>query len=183
MAFWSDGVTEPRRNFKFSVDLGGGEEFIPVYTVMSTNLPTVTIGEASVNYLNHTFYYPGRVAFNTIGIRLIDAIDEEISSKLLQKISDAGYKVPSSQTEAQTSLTPKSALGLGNVELKQLGGGNNGLNKRAVYTLKNAWIKDVNFEQSLDYGNESVSGIAITLRYDFFTFAVDGAAPTGFQGA
>jgi hypothetical protein len=184
MAFWGGGVSEPRRNFKFLVDLGGGDEFIPTYTVMGVNLPSIEIGAAEVNFLNHTFHYPGRITYNTITVQLIDAIDEEVSGKILQKISDAGYQIPSAQAAAQTSLTPKSQFGLGSVQLRQLGGGTSGAEKRAVYTLKNTWIKKVDFEQSLEYSSENVSGIALELQYDFFTFDIDGGMrPSGFEGA
>ena len=184
MAFWGGGVSEPRRNFKFLVDLGGGDDFIPTYTVMGVNLPSMEIGTAEVNFLNHQFHYPGRITYNTITVKLIDAIDEEISAKILQKISEAGYQIPSAQAAAQTSLTPKSQFGLGSVQLRQLGGGTAGEVKRAVYTLKNTWIKKVDFEQSLEYSSESVSGISLELKYDFFTFEVDGGIrPAGFEGA
>jgi len=187
MAFWGSITSEPRRNFKFLVDLGGGEEFIPAYTVRAVNLPEVSIGEAEVNYLNHTFYYPGRVTYNEITVQLIDAIQEEISGQILQRISQAGYQIPTAQSAADTSLTPKADFGLGNVKLIQLGAGRDGDEKRATFSLRNTWIKQVQFDQGLEYSSENVSGISLVLRYDFFQFGTRGGtvgaggSPAGFR--
>jgi hypothetical protein len=37
-----------------------------------------------------------------------------------------------------------------------------------VYTLKNAWIKNVVLPSSLDYSNQEVSDVKITFAYDWF---------------
>ena len=183
MAFWSSSTqSEPRRNFKFLLRVGTGEEQIDTWVVKGVNLPTITVGEATHHFLNHRFYFPGTIEYNTISFTVVDAIDKRISQKIIENFHQSGYKTPDGQNNANTSLLTKagSVGALGNVEIEQLGSGEDGQTNKIGFTLQNAWVKNIEFPQSLSYDNEDLSEIKVELRYDFFNFLEDGTGLPGF---
>ena len=72
MAFWSDGTGyEPKRAYRWILSI----DDIEVYTIKKVSKPSFTVSESSHQYLNHTFYYPGRVEWSTVSFSLIDPIN------------------------------------------------------------------------------------------------------------
>jgi len=172
MAFWSNTAAEPRRNFKFLLTVGR----IPTWVVKQVNLPKITVGESEHKFLNHTFYFPGTISYNTITFRVVDVIDEKISEKILADFTQSGYNTPEDAVRAVDSLMTKAASvrALGNVRIEHLGSDEDGQNGKIAFTLRNAWVKDIEFPTGLDYTSEDLSDIGVELRYDFFNFEKTG---------
>jgi hypothetical protein len=183
MAFWSATENnEPRRNFKFLLDVNG----IKTWVVKGVNLPTITVGESTHHFLNHRFYFPGTIEYNTISFTVVDAIDEKTSQGIISNFVNSGYNTPGSSDSATTTLMTKaqSVRALGEVTITQLGSGMSTVDKNSIgFALKNAWVKNIEFGQSLDYSNEDLSEIKVELRYDFFNFLDGDNAITGFGGS
>jgi hypothetical protein len=185
MAFWSAASeNEARRNFKFLLTFG--EQ--PTWVVKGINLPSITVGEATHHFLNHRFYFPGTIEYNTISFTVVDSINDEISQNIISQFVGSGYKNPGSGVEGDppTLLTKAAAADpngpIGEVKITQLGSGEDGKTNSISFALQNAWIKSIDFGQSLDYSNEDLSEIKVELRYDFFNF-LDGDNPIkGFGG-
>ena len=185
MAFWSGtSENEPRRNFKFMLRIGIGLDAIDTWVVKGVNLPTITVGETAHHYLNHKFWFPGIVEYNTISFTVVDAIDQKTSQGIISNFVKSGYNTPGrvGPATAETSLMTKEASvgALGGVTIEQLGSGEDGETNKIGFTLKNAWIKQIEFGQSLDYSNEDLSEIKVELRYDFFNFLDNGVDIAGF---
>jgi hypothetical protein len=179
MAFWSAAnENEPRRNFKFLLSVAG----IKTWVVKGVNLPTITVGESTHHFLNHRFYFPGTIEYNTISFTVVDAIDQKTSQGIISNFVNSGYKTPDSLKSANTSLLTKaqSVQALGNVEITQLGSGEDGETNKIGFTLQGAWVKNIEFGQSLSYDNEDLSEIKVELRYDYFNFLDNGDAIAGF---
>jgi len=179
MAFWSGKANnEPRRNFKFLLRV----EDIKTWVVKGVNLPTITVGESTHHFLNHRFYFPGTIEYNTISFTVVDAIDENISKNIISNFVRSGYNTPESDTVATTALLTKAASvdALGAVTIEQLGSGVNGEKGKIGFKLTNAWVKNIEFGQSLSYDNEDLSEIKVELRYDFFNFLDNGVEIAGF---
>ena len=181
MSFWSNSVSEPRRNFKFLLRV----QNIPVWVVKNVNLPKITLQEGKHQFLNHTFYFPGTVEYNTVSFTIVDAIEENISSKVLEAFAGGGYKIPDAVDPALTSLVTKgdSITTLGTVSIEHLGSGDSGFegDRQISFELANAWVKDVEFATALSYDNNDPSEIKVELRYDFFKFeATGGRSLPGF---
>ena len=183
MAFWSSSTeNEPRRNFKFLLDVRG----IKTWVVKSVNLPTITVGESTHHFLNHRFYFPGTIEYNTVSFTVVDAIDEKISQNIINNFVNSGYNTPDGPNSATTTLMTKAASvqALGNVTITQLGSGMSTVDRNSIgFTLQNAWVKNIEFGQSLSYDNEDLSEIKVELRYDFFNFLDGDNAITGFGGS
>lgn len=180
MAFWSATQnTEPRRDFKFLLRVID----LPVWVVKSVNLPQISVGESEHKFLNHTFYFPGTVTYNEISFTVVDAIDEKISQKIIRNFVRSGYNTPATENAASESLITKtdSVRALGDVTIEHLGSDEDGQTGKIGFKLRNAWIKDLEFPQSLDYSSENLSSIKVQLRYDFFDFlGTDGQGIPGF---
>ena len=175
-SFWSVGqgstAAIPKRNFRFLVSIGAGSD-VPVWVVKSTTLPSFQVGEAKVHFVNHEFKYPGKVTYQDLTVTLIEAVDPNTSYELLNLFSKSGYQTPDKiegalEQNAQTSVIfkDKAVAGLESVTLTHIGGESDTTNN--VYTLKNAWIKNVVLPSSLDYSNQEVSDVKITFAYDWF---------------
>lgn len=183
MSFWNDANLEPKRQFRFLVDIQPGEESLQ-FAVKTADRPTYTVGETTHAFFNHTFYYPGRVTWNTVTIALVDAVKPGSTELLYQYLADIGYAVPSNfNTAVGETITKKSAVSaLGQVRITELGTnpenlGASGLDPeqaRATYKLgewilHNPFITEVNFG-SHSYESEEMVEITLTLRYDWATW-------------
>ena len=173
--FWSDVQLEPKRQFQF-LFLIPGDASIETYVVKSVNKPAVTIGQgANINYLQHTFKYPGKLTWNDISVTLLDTIDvDDTTSKLSRMIRESGYVIPDSETNAQFSFSKKSATNaLNKPVIQQLDAGIPGERAPKVveeWTLWNAWIKSVTFGAGLAYGNDSIVECTLGISYDWAAY-------------
>ena len=90
MAFWSDareGVRDPKRQFRWVLR----NNHIPVFTLKKVSKPSFTVQESTHKYINHTYYYPGRVEWNTISMTLADAVDPDGAATMVDIIKQGGY--------------------------------------------------------------------------------------------
>lgn len=186
MTFWQDGQSfKPKRAYRFqmliqgagderTVDVGRagiGKVGIAPFVIKKVDKPGFAISESGHNYLNHTFYYPGKITWDEITVDIVDVIgrDEEgvdASAEVVKMLKVAGYRIPSDQNQLQTISKSDSIRGLGQVKIVQIDEIGNTVE---TWTLKNAWIKTVKFG-TLDYTSEDLLNVGITLRYDFCEF-------------
>ncbi len=162
MAFWSDNLgKEPKRAYRWLLSL----KDIPAYTVKKVSKPSFTITESEHQFINHTYYYPGRVTWNTISFTLVDPVNPDASADLIKKIQTSGYKPANDENDTKTMNKKDSTGALGEIKIKQLDSAGNAIE---TWTLKNAWIKDVKFGE-LDYSSDDMVEIEVEVRYDFAT--------------
>ena len=175
MAFWTDGQAgDPKRQYRFVAEFSGlGGECS--WMVKNVDKPNITLSEASHEYLNHTFYYPGRVSWNTISVTLVDPASPDASATLMSAINDAGYAPPSSVASLNTVSKSKSITSLGTVTIRQIDADGKDIE---TWVLRNAWIKSVSLS-GLDYGGDSLSEASIEIRYDWATLDVHGETASG----
>jgi len=166
MAFWTDATGfEPKRKFRFRVELGNYDEAAIWYT-KTVKKPSFQITEIDHSYLNHKFYYPGRTEWQTIDITLVDPVTPDASYRTLSIISKAGYNPPRNSGDVTTMSKREATNALGTVLISQLDESGGVLE---VWTLKNAFITNVDFGD-LSYEDDALSEITLTLRYDWATF-------------
>ena len=139
--------------------------------ITSVGKPAVTISESKHTYLNHDFYYPGRVSWNTISVTLVDPVEPDATAIMSSAIEDAGYKVPASFEQASTISKAGATAQLGIVEINQIDADGKAVES---WTLHNAWIKSATFGD-LDYGSDGLTNVQIEVRYDWAQLDVHGA--------
>ena len=87
--FW-ESTTEPKRNFRYKVSIGGlaavsstGATAQAWYAKKATK-PSFTVGEVKANFIDKTFYYPGRVEWNTVEVVFYDPVNPNAVKNIFQ---------------------------------------------------------------------------------------------------
>lgn len=177
--FWADHNAVPNQKFRWLLHLGNMTDHVPVWVVQTTDKPKYTGAEVEVPFLNHTFKFPGRAKWEDIKVTIVSQLNPDVSRGLLDAIHGGGYVYPSTLEVAQSMSISKARAvnALGRVMLEQLapmGMGQDG--PVETWTLKNAWIKDVDFG-ALDYKSEDVVEISMTLVFDWAERGSASATP------
>ena len=173
MPFWSENfgenasLNDPKRNFRFSVEFQGIQATqggAKLWYAKSCGKPSFAINAAEHKYLNHTFYYPGNVTWEPITVTMVDPVDPDLTATLSAIIQGSGY-TPPTDAETLTSISKaKSAAALGTVIITQLDSDGNPLE---TWTLWNSFVTEVKYGDNLEYGNDDLTEISVSLRYDW----------------
>tara|TARA_Y100000310_G_C20645252_1_gene796194 strand:+ start:39 stop:560 length:522 start_codon:yes stop_codon:yes gene_type:complete len=164
---WANNLIEPKRQFRWTLQFPGqAGEILPTWIIKTANKPKFSVTESSHKYLNHTFYFPGRVEWEEISITLVDPVTPDASMGLLALLKGSGYVFPPDQMEGspvQTIAKFSASTILGDVRITQY---NQHGGIADEWVLKNSWIKSVDFG-ALDYESDDLVSIDMTLRYDW----------------
>jgi len=178
MAFWFDYENlQPKRKYTFILSLGGepsGDDApnaslkMEEYLVKKVKKPGFSVSESKHAFLNHTFYYPGKIEWKEVTFEVVDVISPNTSNTFLKILQESGYRLPKSPVDtgdgtAQTLSKKNSIRALGTPRIHQIDDDGNVVE---TWKLFGAWVKDVEFGE-LDYSAEDLMSIAVSLRYDF----------------
>ena len=175
--FWSSATQEPKRAHRFlvSFDLPSGTN-TEIYA-RTFQKPAYTVGVTEHQFLDKTFYYPGRVSWNEITMQFVNSLDPDMDSELYMILLLAGYQLPTevatagSVTNAATVNKANAVGALGNgVRVSELDG--NGL-RIGTYSIHNPFITSISYG-TLDYASEDLLTVDINLRYDWATYLLGG---------
>jgi len=188
MPFWSTnfGNTEellkdPKRNFRFFINIQGistENGGAMLWYAKQVAKPTFTLAEATHEYLNHTYYYPGKITWNAIEITMVDpGGNPDVVATLAGIVTGAGYNLPDTPDSAKlTSMSKQKAAGaLGQVKITQVDAEGQMVEE---WTLWNAFVQEIDFGGTLAYGNDELTEIKLKLRYDWaeLNTATEGSA-------
>jgi len=172
MPFWSTDfgqdttLKDPKRKFRFTVEFQGvnaAQGGALLWYAKTAAKPSFAIASSEHKYLNHTFYYPGSVTWNTITIAMVDPVDPDMTATLSDIIVQSGYSPPNDANSLGTMSKAKAAGALGRVIITQIDSDGNPLE---TWTLWNAFIKDVKFGD-LGYGEDELTETTVELQYDW----------------
>lgn len=196
MPFFSDtgpGGFQPKRKFRFLVSFTELSNL--TFMVKSVNKPAYDMTPKEHNVLNHVFKFPGVVKWNDVSCTFIDSTDPNVGSKFYAALLNSGYVAPTSESALTTGITKVGTTStIGEVRIKQLDGGGiilppgadpgeivGGVDTTNIveeWTLKNAFIKSVQFGEGMSYDSEDIVEIATTIVYDYATYSsVPGGLP------
>lgn len=172
--FWLNRNFEPKRQFRFLVQLSLSGQDV-TFLAKSVDRPSYTISDNAHQFFNHTFYYPGRVTWNTINLTLVDPVSPNASELLYNYLEAAGVQKPTSVRAATgTTITKSSATtALGHLVIQEIAtpvGGGSAAEIVGEWTLENPFFTDVNFG-SHDYGSEEMVDVSLTVRYDWAVYS------------
>ena len=183
--FWTSAAVSPKRNFRFTVEFQGiqaAQGGAKLWYAKTATKPSFAINAAEHKYLNHTFYYPGNVTWNDITVTMVDPVDPDMSATLSAIVEGSGYKPPGSSEERASISKAKSAASLGTVIITQLDSDGNPLE---TWTLWNSFLTEVKYGDSLEYGNDDLTELSVTIKYDWARLQVGkdqrAAAGSGAQ--
>jgi len=175
--FWTNPAAEPKRSHRFLVtfDLPSGvssQIFARTFTK-----PQYTIGVTEHQFLDKTFYYPGRVEWNEITLQVVNAADPDMDSELQAVLLASGYILPNDMSQAASignagTVNKRAAVSaLGDaVRVTEVDGVGTSL---GTYTLNNPFITGVSYS-TLDYSNEDLLTVDLTMRYDWAIYTLGG---------
>jgi hypothetical protein len=193
--FWTNPSTSPKRAFRFTCTIGAlGEE--NTWLVTTVKKPNITVSEVSHKYLNHTFWYPGRVEWDTCSVTLVDPISPNAAGLTARLIENSGYVLPGNGTITDSITKNKAVKAMGNVIIRQftndVDGSETSTNPTTGFvsgvveewTLVNPFITSVDYGE-LSYESEDLTNVTLTIRYDYATLFTPGsktAHPSGEPG-
>ena len=178
MPFWSDPGLEPKRQYKFLLEFPGNVAGLQSFLVKRADKPKFTVNAVQHDFLNHRFYYPGKLAWDPITLTIVDvakksANDGNASLALMEAIRKTGYVPPTkapnlagapNDPNAWTLSKDQSVrAGIGDLSIKTLDA--KGITVD-TWKLKNAFMTSLEFG-ALDYTVEDLVEITITLQYDW----------------
>jgi hypothetical protein len=172
MPFWSTNfgqdttLKDPKRKFRFTVEFNGinaSQGGALLWYAKTAAKPSFTVAETEHKYLNHTFYYPGSVTWNSISVTLVDPVEPDMTATVSDIIVASGYSPPTDANALGSMSKAKAAGALGTVTITQIDSDGNPLE---TWTLWNAFIKDVKYGD-LEYGGDELTEVALELRYDW----------------
>lgn len=179
MAFWSQNNVEPKRNFRFKVEITGLEENSVLWWAKTVTTPSFDVSETEHNFLDNKYYFPGRVTWNEVSLSLVDPISVDAVQLTNSLIEGANYQVPSNIPASDSDFSTMSktaATGeLGQVIITILDASGKNIEQ---WTLNNAFLKSAKYGD-LDYSNDDLRSVELTIRYDWAT--CDSQGDIAFQ--
>ena len=193
--FWRNAapVQEPKRAYRWFVhftnlgassygDNEGGwssDGAALQYACKRVDRPSLSVSETEHTYINHKFYYPGRVEWSEVSLSFVDVVGADGAADIfLGMLYDAGYKIPGSSGDLSdqpnlVTLGKQSMIdALGDVVISMVNAHGDVIEK---WTLHNAFFKSVRLS-GLDYGSEEMLTVDTSVRYDFATYERMGSA-------
>jgi hypothetical protein len=175
--FWLNPTFEPKRQFRFLVQMSlNGQDL--TFLAKSAGRPNYSISENPHQFFNHTFYYPGRVTWETVDITLVDPVQPNGAQLLYEYLGRIGVQVPVSFDAAVgTTITKDSATsGVGDIKIQEIATlpDNNTSIVEGEWKLINAFFTSVNFGDH-SYDSEDMVEISLTVRYDWAEYRQIGS--------
>ena len=173
--FWTNVASEPKRSHRFlvSFDLPSGTS--SQFLARTFTKPAYTVGATEHQFLDKTYYYPGRVTWNEVTVGMVNGADPDLDLELQSILLLSGYVLPDQIAEGSAvgnAGTPNkadavNALGNG-VIVSELDG--KGL-IIGSYKLNNPFVTSVSYG-TLDYGSEDLLSVDIGFRYDWAVYTI-----------
>ena len=171
--FWSAPLQDPKRAFRFVLTLGSFDNI--QWLVKKVSRPEIEVQEAEHAYLNHTFYYPGRVKWSEVNFTLVDPITPDAAEVMSSIIQNAGYSPPKDMNSLSTMDKASAISELGELSVDIIDA--TGDAALETWTFKNAWLLKVTFSEH-SYEEDALTDVELTVRYDWAELI--SASGTGF---
>ena len=192
--FWNNAQIEPKRNFRFLARIGNFPNMD--WLVQTVDKPKFEISNHEHKYLNHTFNYPGRLKWQPIALTLVDPVSPvDTAATIMTFVRLAGYAQPAgdagqAQNASATNMTKARAVGaLGDITISSLGvpptfDTTVPHTERIVdeWKLVNPFIQGNLDFGKLDYNNEELTTLTMTLMYDYAYMSKAGGQSDGIGG-
>jgi len=179
MAFWNQAALEPKRQYKFLLSFPSSANRIESYLVKRVDKPKFTVNAVQHDFLNHRFFYPGKLVWDPITITVVDIAQQNSAGNMSLRIMDAikatGYEKPDSPSnpKGRQTLSKRNSvnLGLGQAKIQTLNADGDTVDN---WVLHNAFITSLEFG-SLDYTVEELVEITMTFQYDYAVLSAGGS--------
>jgi hypothetical protein len=174
MSFWTNPADTPKRNFRFLITIGSFAPNDVVWFAKSVKVPAFSVGETEHDFLDNKFYYPGKTTWEEVSMTLVDPASPDATELTMEILENSGYSIkkapPAVGDGTASTISKKSAVasGLKSLKIEVLDDQGAAIE---TWTLNNPFIKSVSFSD-LDYSNEDLRTIDLSIRYDWATCEV-----------
>ena len=182
MAFWTEQTNEPKRNFRFLVQITalsnyGGADV--QWWARNFKVPSYNVTETKHDFMDNQYYFPGRVQWEECTMELVDPVSPNALALTNQMVIDSGYKVKGVSDLAlpETISKTKANEGVGSVIVSVF---NSEVVVIEKWTLKNPFIKSVTFSD-LNYESDDLRTMTLSFRYDWAECDSTNAIQTGID--
>jgi hypothetical protein len=178
MAFWSTADVEPKRGFRFLVQIGTDV----VWWAKQVSTPSFDVGEVEHSFLGNKYYFPGKVSWTEVSLTLVDPVSPDAVFKTNEYLVNSGYMIPSEESmgegQAETISKKKATeVGLKLINIQVLNADGDIIED---WSLNNPFIKSVKYGD-LSYEDDSLRTIELGIRYDWAT-CIFGAGSADHAG-
>ena len=165
MAFWTEQTNEPKRNYRFLVQITGLGEADVQWWARNFKVPSYTLSETKHDFLDNQYYFPGRVTWEDCTMELVDPVSPNAVALTNQILINSGYKIKgTSDLNGPTTISKsKSKDSVGSIVVSIFNSEGTTIEK---WTLKNPFLKGVTFSD-LNYQNDELRTLTLTWRYDW----------------
>jgi hypothetical protein len=177
MTFWSAqydaNSKDPKRGFRFKITFRGMNDGEIVWFAKKVGKPSFTITESKHSYLNHNFYFPGRVEWDMVSMTLVDPVSPGAVAQTNALVVASGYQIPGNAEDLASMSKGKATAAIGFIIIEQIDSNDVVIER---WELKNPFIKSVKFGE-LAYDNDDLSEIELELRYDWAVCEIGDSVP------
>ena len=186
MSFWSENNVEPKRNYRFLVSFNTTTQNFDkgvVWFAKNVTVPSFNVTSVTHDFLDNKYYYPGRVEWQTISLTLVDPVSPDAVQFVNEILEDTGYLVKNSLQatigNAKTISKAKATkdAGLADMEINIINEDGEALE---TWKLQNPFIESAKFGD-LDYTNDDLRTVELTVKYDWATCDIRGRGDTFFK--
>ena len=130
--------------------------------------PGYEVQSTEHQYLNHSFFYPGRVKWDDVTLTVADTSSPgyDATSSVYNALVQAGYIFPEDPNARSTISKTRSVGVLQQVRIDELSPSGATIGR---FILHNAWITKAVLGD-LDYSQNEIMDVTITLKYDYATY-------------
>tara|TARA_R100000995_G_scaffold65167_1_gene34230 strand:+ start:6862 stop:7422 length:561 start_codon:yes stop_codon:yes gene_type:complete len=169
MAFWTDNRVEPKRRFRFLMDItpAGEANRIASFFVRTSTKPNFQMdGTGAVKFIQHTFKYPGRITWQPISVTILDPVLPDSAAILMNILNNSGYTKPDDERNALQSISKAGAnQAMGTIFLRQIDAEGRDIEE---WKLWNPFLTQVDFG-NVGYDDDALVEYTLTIDYDYAT--------------
>lgn len=161
-SFWSDSRVEPKRQHRWTFAMNNQ---LPSWIVKSVDKPVASVSSTEHKYFGYTYNYPGNVTWNEINITLVDPVNPDAVNTLATLLRQSGFNPPTNSNQSVTTISKgNSTDAIGKALIQQRDAAGQIIEE---WQLANPFATSYDFGGTLDYSNDGLIELKLTLKYDW----------------
>mgnify|MGYP003154397079 FL=1 len=178
MAFWKENTVEPKRLFRFKVNLG---QEGAMWWAKNVKIPTFSSTPVEHQYLDNVYKFPGKVRWQDVTLTMVDPSGPDSVQQVMRLLEQSGYKVnesPGAESTYETISKKKAAnesidtfeISIINAEGKII----------ETWTLNNPFVTEADLG-TFNYDSDDLREISLTIAYDWATCEIKSQGRSGVE--
>jgi|TARA_R100000030_G_C3254012_1_gene123645 hypothetical protein len=167
MGFWKENDVEPKRLFRFKIQLdtadGASTTGGAMWWGKSVKIPTFTSSPVEHQYLDNTYKFPGKVKWQDITITMVDPSNPDAVSQVMNLLEQSGFKVKDNGEYDTISKIKSTDEAISSLIITVIDADGNDIER---WTVKHPMIVDSDLS-TFNYDSDELREISMTIAYDW----------------